>query len=154
MDIQLLLLQAAQTPVERSIFIDILKAVLPGIVVAVIGLLTPQIRNAIFYKRTEYDFEYLKDSDSKPSIWDIHWEGRRLTIKVGDISNDKIDDVIFIKDEKMASQSIDRMVPSEKFQPLFDKELYVKLNSIIRYTPATGERKYILRFVIRRKIFG
>ena len=72
MDIQLLLLQAAQTSVERSIFIDILKAVLPGIVVAVIGLLIPQIRNAIFYKRTEYDFEYFKDSDSKPSVWDIH----------------------------------------------------------------------------------
>ena len=154
MDIQLLLLQATPTPVERSIFLDILKAVLPGIVVAVIGLLTPQIRNALFYKRTEYDFEYFKDSDSKPSIWDIHWEGRRLTIKVEDISNDKIDGVTFTKDEKMGSETIPRMIPSEKFQPLFDKELYVKLNSIIRFTPATGDRRYILRFVIRRKIFG
>ncbi len=61
-----LLFQAAQTPVEQSILIDILKAIVPGIVVAVIGLLTPQIRNAIFYKRTEYDFEYSKDSDASP----------------------------------------------------------------------------------------
>jgi hypothetical protein len=146
--------QAAQPSASHSILIDILKATVPGIVVAVLGLLTPQIRNAVFYKRTEYDFEYLNDSNAGPCKWDIQWEGYRLTIKVEDISNDKIDGVTFIKDEVPPGETIMRMLPSEKFRPLFDKELYVKLNSIIRFTPSTGERKYILRFVLRRKIFG
>lgn len=150
----LLLLQAAQTTASHSILIDILRAIIPVIVVAVLGLLTPQIRNAVLYKRTEYDFEYLHKSNAGPCKWDIQWESYRLTIKVEDISNDRIDGVTFIKDEVPLGETIMRMLPSEKFRPLFEKDLYVKLNSIIRFTPSTGERKYILRFVLRRKIFG
>lgn len=151
---QSLLFQVAQTTAEQSIWIAILKATVPGIVVAVLGLLTPQIRNAFFYKRTEYDFEYVKDIDGSPCVWDIQWEGNRLTIKVNDISNDKIEGVTFIKDEVPPGETIALMRASEKFRPLFDKELYVKLNSIIRFTAGTNTRRYTLRFVLRRKIFG
>lgn len=148
------LLQAAQLTPERSILIDILKAVVPGLVVAIFGLLTPQIRNAVFYRRTEYDFEYLDKTNAGPCKWDIQWEKIRLTIKVDDISNNRIDGVTFLKDEVPHGAPLAKMYPSEKFQSLFDKELYVKLNSIIRFTPSSGERKYILRFVLRRKVFG
>lgn len=163
MDIQLLLLQETQPTVERAILIDILKAIVPGLVVALLGLLSPQIRNLIFYKRTEYDFEFVKVADKSSGIWDIQWEGYRLTIKIDDISNDKIEGVTFIKENaeetfvkglEKPTETCSRMKPSEKFQPLFDKELYVKLNTIIRFKPIAGETKYILRFVLRRKIYG
>jgi len=159
-----LLLQLAQTTTEttaqssasQSMLIAILKAIVPGIVVALLGLITPQIRNAIFYKRTEYDFDYLDDTNDGPCKWDIQWEGYRLTIKVDDISNDDIKGVTFIKDDVPPGETMSKMRPSEKFRPLFDKDLYVKLNSIIRFTPSPGkgERKYTLRFVLRRKLFG
>ena len=147
---ELLLFQSAA---EQSIWIAILKATLPGIVVAVLGLITPQIRNAVFYKRAEYDFEYDKNVDILPCVWDIQWEGNRLTIEVAkDISNDKIEGVTFVKDEVPPGETVTLMRPSDSFRPLFDKELYVKLNSIIRFKSGGHGRKYTLRFVLRRKI--
>jgi hypothetical protein len=155
MNLYLLLLQGAtEVAKTNSILMDILKAVVPGIVIALLGLITPQIRNLLIYKRTEYDFEYLRDTNDGPATWDVQWEGFRLTVKVQSISNDKIENVTFIKDEVPPGETIGLMRASNAFRPLFDKQLYVKLNSIIRFTPTKGERKYILRFVLRRKLYG
>jgi hypothetical protein len=132
---------------------EILIAVATTLTVSLLALLFSSVRNALFYKRVEYDFIYIKPNDrglSKECQWDIQWEDYRLTVAVGDVSNDKLEEVTFIRN-KGKQVKFEVLVTSESFEPLFNKEIYFKINSIIRVSPPEGQTSYILRFVFRRR---
>ena len=130
----------------------ILVSVGSTISVAALTLLSKSVRQAIFYKRVEYDLSSLRPSGATPfgCRWDIHWEDYRLTMAVEDISDDKIAGVKF---EKLSGreQRFERLYPSDKFERLFDGDLFVKINSIVRKSPASGDAEYTLRMVFRRR---
>jgi hypothetical protein len=132
---------------------EILIAVATTLTVSLLTLLFSSVRNALFYKRVEYDFIYTKPNDknlSNECQWDIQWEDYRLTVAVGDVSNDKLEVVTFIRNQGKQVK-FDILITSESFEPLFNKEIYFKINSIIRVRPPEGQRSYILRFVFRRR---
>ena len=119
---------------------------------AALTLLFKSVRSVIFYNRVEYDLPCERPSIGTPftCVWDIHWEDYRLTFKAGDISDDKIKSVMF---EKLGgkTESIPELFPSDTFRSLFGGEIQMKLNSIVRHKPPTGNRTYTLRMVFRRR---
>ena len=72
-----------------QIFEKIIISVVTTIVIALLSLLFRSVREALFYKRLEYDFHYTKGM-GLPVLWDIQWEDYRLTISTEDVSNDLI----------------------------------------------------------------
>ena len=134
----------------------ILVSVGSTIVLAALSLLSKSVREglkqALFYTRVEYDLSSHRPSGVNPfgCRWDIHWEDYRLTMAVTDISDDKISDVTF---EKLGGrkQQFPRLHPSDKYEDLFDGDLFVKVNSIVRKRPASGDSEYTLRMVFRRR---
>src|SRR5436853_714336 len=132
---------------------EIIISVATAATLALSSLLSESIRTVIFYKRVEYDLVYeksLTDAIGRGFFWDIQWEDYRLTLKVDDISNNKLEDVVFVRNE-VREEKLGTITASDRFTPLFGKEIYYKLNSIIRSTPPTGQKSYILRFVLRRR---
>ena len=133
----------------------VLISVGSGLVLALLSLLFQRVRTALFYKRVEYDLIFTKPESEgglSQCSWDIQWEDYRLTLKIGDISNDKLENVTLIRN-KGKQVTYDVLVTSERFTPVFDNEIYFKLNSIIRAWPPVGPKTYILRFVFRRRIW-
>ena len=130
----------------------IIVSVGSGVTLAALSLLFRSVRNAVFYNRVEYDLLCERKSNKPPftSTWDIHWEDYRLTIKAGDISDDKIKDVKFTKYGDR-TEPVDKLFPSDTFINLFKGEIQMKLNSIIRHSPPEGNRVYTLRIVFRRR---
>lgn len=134
---------------------DALQKILISIVttgtLAVLTLVYGSVRTALWYKRVEYDLECERASGQSPFTcsWDIHWEDYRLTFNAGDISENRIKVANF---EKLGGKkhNIPELFPSDNFLSLFDGEIQMKLNSIIRFKPASGPRKYTLRLVFRR----
>jgi hypothetical protein len=130
----------------------ILISVATAAVLGILTLLRRSIWNALFYQRVEYDLSCKRASGQSPftGTWDIHWEDYRLTFKAGDISDNRIKDATF---EKLGgkSENVQELFPSDAFRPLFDSEIQMKLNSIIRFEPASGPREYTLRLVFRRR---
>jgi hypothetical protein len=120
--------------------------------IAALTLIFKSVRAAVFFKRVEYDLPCERPGSSSPfsSEWDIHWEDYRLTFKARDISDDKIKDVRF---EKLGGKTepVAELFPSDTYRPLFGGEIQVKLNSIVRHRPTTGNRSYTLRMVFRRR---
>lgn len=132
---------------------EILTAVATAATLALISLLSESIRTALFYKRVEYDLMYekpLTEAGGRGCSWDIQWEDYRLTLKVDDISNNKLENVVFVRNEGK-NENFNIITASDRFTPLFGKEIYYKLNSIIRSTPPAGQKSYILRLVFRRR---
>jgi hypothetical protein len=130
----------------------ILISVGSTVALAALSLLFKSVRNALFYKRVDYDLPCERPSNAPPftSVWDIHWEDYRLTFEAGDISDDKIRNVKF---EKLGgkTETVSELFPSDTFRHLFQGEIQIKLNSIVRHKPATGNRVYTLRMVFRRR---
>ena len=136
----------------NEILQDILIAVGSTVALAALSLLFRSVRNAVFYKRVGYDLSCERPSNASPfaCVWNIHWEDYRLTFEAGDISDDKIRNVTF-KKLGGRTETVSELFPSDTFQSLFKGEIQVKLNSIVRYKPASGNRVYILRMVFRRR---
>jgi hypothetical protein len=129
----------------------VLVSIATGLTLALLSLSFESVRNALLYYRVEYDLEY--DKDSGPCEWDINWEDYRLTISVKDVSNDRLEEVTFRRNKKH-NQDFKEVFPSDKFQSLFDKEIYMKVNSIIRRSQTQGDKyiaKYFIRLVLRRR---
>lgn len=127
----------------------VLISIATSITLASLSLLFESVRNALLYFRVQYDFEYEKDWGH--CEWDINWEDYRLTFSADEVSNDRVDGVSFRRNKKQ-TEKLDVMFPSDKFQPLFDKEIYAKINSIIRQSHQKGTL-YTLRLVLRRRRF-
>ena len=138
--------------VMSEILEKILISVGSAVALAALSLFFRSVRNALFYKRVEYDLPCERPSTTSPftSVWDIHWEDYRLTVEAGDISDDKIRNVKF---EKLGgkTETVPELFPSDTFRTLFEGEVQMKLNSIVRHKPATGNRVYTLRMVFRRR---
>ena len=125
----------------------IVVSVVSAIAVALLTLLSSKVRSALFYKRVEYDLAYSKGLG--PVQWDIEWEGFRLTISADDVSNDRLDNVKVERNER-SPFVLSRLEPSDTFRSLFNGEIEMKLNSIVR-RKANSEIDYVLRFVFRRR---
>lgn len=138
----------------NEVILKILISIATTGTLALLTLLFRSVRTALFYKRVEYDFPCERASGQSPftCLWDINWEDYRLTFEAGDISNDKIKDATF---EKFGGkkETIPELFPSDRFRPLFAGEIQMKVNSIIRFEPASGPKVYTLRMVFRRRRF-
>jgi len=130
----------------------VLVSVATTLILAALSLLSRSVRQALFYRRVQYDLSAVRRSGDHPfgCRWDIHWEDYRLTMEVKDISDDKLSSVNF---EKLGGrkQTFDTLHPSETFAELFNGDLYAKVNSIVRKRPSSGETEYTLRMVFRRR---
>jgi hypothetical protein len=136
-------------PILEKVVISVASA----LALSLLALLFASVRNALFYKRVEYDFLYTKPGGGGVSTkgqWDIQWEDYRLTVTVEDVSNDKLQSVSFIRN-KGKQENFNVLVTSDSFEPLFKKEIYFKLNSIVRAKTPAGPASYTLRFVFRRR---
>jgi hypothetical protein len=128
-------------------------------VLSLLSLLFESIRATLFYKRTEYDLMHyawrIKPGDPGGSqTWEIQWEDHRLTLSVAHVENHRLEGVIFTRNNAN-EEKFDMLTTSDSFKPLFQKELYFKLHSII-YTwgcedVARGNATLTLRFVFRRR---
>jgi hypothetical protein len=142
---------AEPTPPGAQIVTEVLKVVASAITVGLLGLLSRPVRGLLFFRRTEYDFDY--DAQDGAATWDIQWEDFRLTIKVEDVHNDHLDKVTFLKNKVKPGEQLDVLKVSDKFHKLFDGDIELKLNSVIRVKSksSTAPKRYILRFVLRRR---
>ena len=131
----------------NSILENTIIAVISASVLSLLTLLFASVRSFIFYKRVEYDFTYKRGSGS--CEWDVQWEDFRLTIAAESVSNTHISKVVFRRNKRKDTNPED-LEPSDKFLSLFDKEIQVKVNSIVR-RQQINDADYILRFVFRRR---
>jgi hypothetical protein len=147
----MLLLAQTQPAKIDPILYEILKALAPAITLALVGLLSAPIRAFLFYRTTEYDFDY--DTQQGAATWDIQWENFRLTMRVAEVHNDHLAQVTFLKNRVEPGETIAVLKVSEKFHELFGGDIQIKLNSVIRVRsePAGAPRRYSLRFVLRRR---
>jgi hypothetical protein len=139
----------AQDGIAETILARVLISITATLALALLSLLFASVRTALFYKKVEYDFSYTKGMGR--ARWDIQWEGFRLSISVVDVSNDYLKEAEFRRNKRMP-EKMEELGPSEKFTPLFDGAIQVKLNSIVRREVASGS-EYKLRFVFRRRRF-
>lgn len=142
---------APQAPKLDPILYGVLQALAPALTLALLGLFSGPVRALLFFRRTEYDFDY--DAQQGGAIWDIQWEDFRLTIKVGAVHNDHLEKVKFLKNKVEPGESLDVVKVSDKFPHLFDNDIQLKLNSVIRVLSQspTAPKRYVLRFVLRRR---
>ena len=133
------------------ILYDIIKAVAPAVIAAILALLSPRIRNWFFYDRTEFDFDY-KDDEGSPT-WDIQWEDLRLTIQADKVHNDYLEKVRFLVNSKEPGEGPFDVPVSNQFRSYFRGRFQIKLHSVIRTKIRTGvsRNRYRLRWVIRRR---
>lgn len=145
------LAQAPQTLKIDPILYGVLQALAPAITLALLGLFSGPVRAFLFFRRTEYDFDY--DAQQGAATWDIQWEDFRLTIKVDEVHNDHLERVKFLKNKIEPGESFDVVKVSNKYHHLFDGDIQLKLNSVIRVVSKspTAPKRYILRFVLRRR---
>ena len=131
---------------------DILKAVAPAIVAAIVAFLSPRIRTWFVYDRSEFDFDY--DATEGQPTWDIQWEDLRLTIKVQEVHNDYVSGARFLMNSQEPGEDVGTIKVSNKFRELFDGRFAIKLHSIIRAkmkSTSSNVTRYRLRWVTRRR---
>jgi hypothetical protein len=128
----------------------VLISVSSTLTLSLLALLFSSVRTALFFRRVEYDFTYKRGTGS--CEWDIQWEGFRLTIAAKSVSNDYLENVVFRRN-KRKDTTFNDLEPSNSFIPLFDNEIQVKLDSIIRKQQG-DVADYVVRFVFRRRRFG
>ena len=138
---------------------NIIISVASVFVVSLLTLLFESIRATLFYKRTEYDLMHYawRITPRDPGcaqMWEIQWDDHRLTLSVARVENHRLEGVIFTRNNAN-EEKFDMLTTSDSFKPLFRKELYFKLHSII-YTlgcddPGKGNATFTLRFVFRRR---
>lgn len=127
----------------------VLIAVASTFTLSLLSLAFASVRSALFFKRVEYDFTYIRGSGA--CEWDVEWEDFRLTIEVESVSNDHLKNVVF-KRNKRKEFLVSELEPSDEFIPLFKNEIQVKINSIVRKQQGNAA-DYLLRFVFRRRRF-
>src|SRR4051812_22743481 len=100
-----------------------------AIVLGLFTLLSTKVRSSLFFKRVEYELTYTKGLG--PVQWDIEWEGFRLTINAEDVSGDCMKKLKIHRNRRNTFE-LDCLEPSDRFRKLFDGEIEMKLNSIVR----------------------
>ena len=138
---------------------NLLISVASVFLLSLLALLFESIRATLFYKRTEYDLMHytwrvLSTDPGESQTWEIQWEDHRLTLSVARVENHRLEGVIFTRNNAN-EEKFEALTTSDSFKPLFEKELYFKLHSII-YTRSCddvgkGNATYTLRFVFRRR---
>jgi len=141
--------ESVQSVVQSEVLTKVLISVISTVTLAALSLLFESVRNALFYYRVEYELNYKKNTGL--CEWDINWEDYRLTLVVADVSNDKLKGVKFIRNERQTEEEAAVFV-SEKFKPLFNKEVFYKIRSIVR-KKQEEKCSYSIKLVLRRKRF-
>lgn len=126
----------------------VIIAVASTLTLSLLTLFFAAVRNALFYKRVEYDFDY--EAKTGHCDWDIQWDDYRLTISADDVSNDAMHNVV-VRRNKRRDESLGELEAKDDFAPLFGGEIQFKLNSIVRKMQSGQPNKYLLRFVFRRR---
>ncbi len=137
-----------------AIFEKILVSVASTLGIAALSLCFRSIRTAIFYNRIEYDLSCQKNNAQSQlsCTWDIHWADYGLTFIAVEIAHDKIKDVTFAK-LGGKNEKISEIFPSDTYKSLFDGEIQIRINSIIRQSPTSGVKTYMLRLAFRKRRF-
>jgi hypothetical protein len=112
-------------------------------------LLFKRVRQFLFYKRHEFEFEY--DSDFRGCEYDVQWEDLRLTFEIGEVHNDYLSNVIVKRNAANPGKSFDKLGVSNKYNEISDWRLHFKLNSIVRTKPQSGIREYQIYIILKRR---
>lgn len=129
------------------LFEKVLISVGSTLCLSLLSLLFSSVRMAIFFKSTTHDFLYVRGSGA--CEWDIQWEGFRLTIVVDSVSNDYLKNVV-VRRNKRKDAVLGNLEPMNSFLPLFDNEIQLKLESIVRKQQGAAA-DYVTRFSFRRR---
>jgi hypothetical protein len=132
----------------NDILQKVIIAVASTLTLSLLALFFSAVRNALFYKRVEYDFDY--EAKTGHCDWDIQWDDYRLTISADDVSNDVVHNVV-IRRNKRRDEPLGNLEAKDDFSSLFAGEIQFKLNSIVRKMQSGHANKYLLRFVFRRR---
>ncbi|MDQ2770483.1 MAG: hypothetical protein M3Y54_08290 [Bacteroidota bacterium] len=146
-----MLLQIQQTANEiiQQLPSKIGVSLLTTLIVFLLTLLSKQIRQFLFYKRHEFEFQY--DSDFRGCEYDVQWEELRLTVEVGEVHNDYLSNVIVKRNAVNPGKTYEKLEVSNKFIQIPEWSLYFKLNSIVRTKPQSGVNEYQIYFVLKRR---
>jgi hypothetical protein len=134
---------------DNEILQKVLVSVITALTLGSLTLLFESVRNALFYFRVEYDLDYEKDSGH--CEWDFTWEDYRLTLSVEDVSEDRLKTVKFTRLKKQ-NEDIPEVFTKDEFSPLFNKEIFFKVKSIVR-KKQENNGSYTIKLVLRRKRF-
>lgn len=132
----------------NDILQKVIIAVASTVTLSLLALFFSAVRNALFYKRVEYDFDY--EAKTGHCDWDIQWDDYRLTISADDVSNDAMHNVI-IRRNKRRDEPIGELEAKDDFMSLFGGEIQFKLSSIVRKMQSGHNNKYLLKFAFRRR---
>lgn len=124
-------------------------SLLTTVVIFTLTLLSKRIRQFLFYKRHEFEFEY--DSDFRGCEYDVQWEDLRLTFEIGEVHNDYLSNVVLKRNAVNPGINYQKLPVSNKFEEILEWGLHFKLNSIVRTKPQMGVKEYRIYFVLKRR---
>jgi hypothetical protein len=124
-------------------------SLLTTLIIFVISLVSKRVRQFLFYKRHEFEFEY--DSDFRGCEYDVQWEELRLTFEVGEAHNDYLSNVVIKRNAVNPGKTYDKLPVSNGFEKIQEWNLHFKLYSIVRTKPQTGIKEYQIYFVLKRR---
>jgi hypothetical protein len=147
----MLLLQIQQTAndIFQQLPIKIGVSLLTTLLIFLLTLLSKQVRQFLFYKRHQFEFEY--GDDFRGCEYDVQWEGFRLTFEVGEVHNDYLSNVVIKRDAVNPGTAYEKLRVSNKFIEIPELSLHFKLNSIVRIKPQTGVKEFQIYFVLKRR---
>ena len=131
----------------NDIFSNVASGVLTAAIVGGGAFLLRPIREFLRYKSHEY---YLwHDSNDTRCVWDIQWEGERLTIDAEGVHNDFLETVELSRNGVSHHQIAKWEVRDEFVAP--DRwPVQIKLDAIVRKKTGSN-RVYNVHFVVRRR---
>ena len=135
--------------VARNLIPEVGTSLVASLVIFLFSLAFKRVRQFLFYKRHEFEFEY--DSDFRGCEYDVQWEELRLTFEVGEVHNDYLSKVNLKRNSVNPGKLYERLEVSNKFIEIPDWDLQFKLHSIVRTKPQTGVKEYQIYFVLKRR---
>jgi hypothetical protein len=137
------------TDVISGLPTSILTGLLSGSVIALLSLFFRSVRQVVFYKRHEFEFEFKPDwGDCE---WDVQWEGLRVTFELSGVRKAYIKMLTVKVNGTGPGRTFEKLEVSEAFHHVAGWPLFFKLNSVARTRTASEKEMYRLYFVLRRR---
>jgi hypothetical protein len=121
-------------------------------IVLLVSLLFKRGRYFLFYRVRSYELKY--HTGVCDCQWDIQWEDLRFTIKVKDVHNDYLENVIVLRNTTQPEVPLGNVGVSYDFRKIEKWPLQLRVNSIIRARCLkNNETEYAVFLNIRRRIW-
>lgn len=115
-------------------------SLLTALIIFLLTLLSKQVRQFLFYKRHEFQFDY--NSNFNGCEYDIQWEELRLTFELGGVHNEYLSNVFIKKNGENPGKSYPELKVSNKFIEIAEWKLFFKLSTVVRIKSKSGVKEF------------